>query len=379
MPRQLTDQQVRLLRLRAQRLTPALAISSGVADVARSAFAIQAQDPRAAALAVRPRSTGLLASDVAEARNHTRSIVRTWAMRGTLHLLAAEDAGRLVALLGPAIIAGGARRRHELGLDENVCDRGLQAIRAILASQGPLTRAELVERLAARGIVLDPKSQAPFHLVGYAALSGVICFGPDRTPLEPTYVLVEDWLGVQNPLPPEIALAELARRYLHAYGPAELEDFTWWSGLPKRQARAAWKLIADQLTEVTLGDRRGWMLTEQAASIDEQIDTTLPAVRLLPSFDAYILGYRNRDSFVPSPFAARINRGGGMLHPVLVVDGLVAGTWRQVHKRITQVLVEPFEDLPETVFAPLAAEVADLARFQGRDAQLTVTSPAPAE
>jgi hypothetical protein len=377
-PRQLSDQQVRLIRLRAQRLTPEHTISSGVADVVRSVCGIQAQDPRAAALAVRPRSTGLLASDVVEACNHSRTIVRTWVMRSTLHLVAAEDAGWLVALLGPGAIAGSRRRRHELGLDEDTCERGRRMMRAILAAQGPLTRAELVESLARGGIILDPKSQAPIHLIGYAALSGQICYGPDRTSREPTYVLVEDWIGARKPVPPEFALAELARRYLQAYGPAELEDFAGWSGLPMSQARAAWKLIADQLTEVALGERRGWMLTHQAARLDELPATTQPVVRLLPSYEIYLLGYRNRDSIVPSLFAAQINRGGGILHPIVVVDGRVAGTWRQQPKRITQVVVEPFENLPEAVYAPLEAEVVDLARFQGRDTQLTVTSPAPA-
>src|SRR5262249_28211295 len=157
--------------------------------------------------------------------NEERTVVRTWAMRGTLHMLPAEDVGWIVALLGPLFAATDRRRRLQLGLDDDLCARALPAIRDILSGGGALTRAERVQRLADVGMQIDPHSQAPAHLVGLAALRGLICRGPDRANDEPTYVLLEEWVGAARTytaMEPEEALAELARRYLRAYAPASV-------------------------------------------------------------------------------------------------------------------------------------------------------------
>jgi len=148
---------------------------------------IQAQDAPAATLAVRVRSAELVVADVEQARVQDRTIIRTWGPRGTLHLLATDDIGWLLPLLGPVFVAGDRRRREELGLDEDVCARGIHIIRNVLANQGPLTRAELFEQLANQGIYLE--GQARPHLLGRAALEGLICLGPDRG-TDPTYVLL---------------------------------------------------------------------------------------------------------------------------------------------------------------------------------------------
>src|SRR5438128_1288634 len=170
----LSDDHVLLLRQCAQRLTPQPAeAAAGVAHVVKELCGIQAQDSRAAGLAVRVRSAGLVATDVEHTRVQQRSVVRTWGPRGTLHLLATEDLGWLLPLLGPVFIAGDRRRRAELGLDEDTCERGIRIIRDVLANQGPLTRDELIEQLAIHGIRLE--GQARPHLLFRAALEGIIC------------------------------------------------------------------------------------------------------------------------------------------------------------------------------------------------------------
>src|SRR6266508_4536548 len=308
MPRALSDEELRLLRLRAQRLAGGPATS--VHEVVRGVGALQAQATRAARLAVRARSERLTAAAVARACNEDRSVVRTWAMRGTLHMLPTEDLGWLVALLGPVFAAAGGRRRRQLGLDEATCERGLAAIAAVLADEGPFSRAELVGRLAAEGVVLDARSQAPAHLVAYAANRGLVCRGPDLDGDEPSYVLLAEWAGEQRELAPEAALAELARRYLAGHGPA--------------------------------GARH---------------------------FDAYLLGYRGRELVLDPRFARRIQAGGGFVQPALLVDGRVAGTWRQQRRRDRlTVQVEPFEALDRAVLPGLEAEVGDLGRFLGAEA-----------
>ncbi len=365
----LSGDQVRRLRVCAQRLTPqSPGTVGGVAHIVKELCGIQAQDARAATLGVRVRSAGLLATDVEYARVQERTIIRTWGQRGTLHLLATEDLGWLLPLFGPVFIAGDRRRREELGLDEDTCARAISVIRDVLASQGALTRAELVEQLAARDIRLE--GQARPHLLYRAALEGIICLGPDRG-AEPTYVLLSDWVEPgRTTLSPEAALAELALRYLQAYGPTTPEDLTAWSGMPISRIRPAWPRIADQLLEVEAAGSPAWMLKAQAAWLDEP-PAPASIVRLLPGFDIYLLGYQNRDLAVPRQHAKRINAGGGMIHPVLLVDGRVVGTWKSKRqKNRLEVVVEPFDQLAIQVQQGLQAEVTDLARFLGVPASL---------
>ena len=368
MPARLSDAELRLRRLRSQRLAGRPA--TGVPEVVRSAGGLQAQDTKAARLAVRPRSTGPTAAAVTAACNDDRSVVRTWVMRGTLHMVASEDVGWLVGLLGPVFAAGGAGRRRRLGLDEDTCERGLRAIGEVLAAGEALTRPELIRRIAAKGVVIDPRGQAPAHLVVHAARMGLVCRGPDLAGDRPTYVGLADWAGERPALEPDTALAELARRHLGAFGPADAHDFAAWSGLGVGRARRGFELIAGELHQVVAGDQPAWVL---ARADGEPADLDRPQVRLLGHFDPYLLGYRSRDLVLDPRFARRIQAGGGFIQPAVLVDGLVVGTWRQQRGRDRLTMaVEPFEPLDQAVLPGLEAEVADLGRFLDTDAALVV-------
>lgn len=372
----LSDNQVLLLRQRAQRLIPQQpAVVTGVAQVVKNLCGIQAQDATAAALSVRVRSTNLLNDDVERARVQERSIIRTWGQRGTLHLLATEDLAWLLPLFGPVFIAGHQRRYAELGLDEDILARGIHAIHAVLANKEPLTRDELVEQLSLHGIRLT--GQARPYLISHAALKGLICFGPDRG-TKPTYVLLSDWLGQvhqEQTLSRASALAELARHYLKAYGPATPEDLAAWSGLPTSMARTAWQHIADQLIEVEISGSPAWILRTCASWLDES-PADAPVVRLLPAFDTYLLGYKKRDLLVPPQHARRVNAGGGLLNPTLLVNGRVVGTWKSKRqKNRLDVMLEPFDILSPEVQPGLQAEVTDVGRFLKVETTLQVMPP----
>jgi hypothetical protein len=375
MTMRLSPDQVLRLRLRAQRLAlPSSEATTSVGRLVKDLCGLQAQDAPAAALAVRVRSHGLVAADVESAREQERTIVRTWGPRGTLHLLATEDLGWLLPLLGPVFVAAGRRRREELGLDDELYARSAHILRDLLASRGPLSRAEIVEQLAARGIRLE--GQARPYLLSRAALEGLICLGPERG-AEPTYALLSDWID-QKPatgtLPEQEAYIELSRRYLLAYGPAAPRDQAAWSGLPVGKIKAAWQHLTDDLMEVDVDGAPAWMLKSHAAWLDDA-GTPGPIVRLLPRFDVYLLGYQDRDLAVPPQYAKRINAGGGILHPTVLVDGRAVGTWNS-HKKKGElaVRVEPFEQLTHQVVRGLETEVADLARFQGVGASLEIES-----
>ncbi|MDQ3678428.1 MAG: winged helix DNA-binding domain-containing protein [Actinomycetota bacterium] len=358
--RALSEERTRALRMRAQRLTgrpptDAVAVVAGLCGV-------QAQDSRAARLAIRARSRGLETGTVDRACDEERLLVRTWAMRGTLHLLASRDAGWMIGLLGPIFAAAGRPRRLALGLEDELCERALGAMRVILGGGAMLTRGRLVQQLNENGLAVDRDGQAPAHLAAFASLRGVLCHGPPSDDGEATYVLLDEWLGQQQPLEPECALAELARRYLAAHGPASAEDCAAWSGAGLRRARRGFELISGELCEVEVAGRPAWLLASAASSRS----AVGPRVSLLAHFDPYLLGYRSRDLLLDPRHAKRIQTGGGFVAPAVLVDGRVAGTWRLRSSRASLTIsVEPFAPFAPEVRAEVQREAADVARFLG--------------
>jgi hypothetical protein len=356
------------MRLRAQRLHPAESgARASVTKILEDVCGVQAQEPSAADMAVWVRGHNLLARQVEDARVRERSTVRTWCMRGTLHLLAAEDLGWLLPLLGPVFVRKSRRRYAELGLTDDICAEAIRAIRDILGDEGPTTRAELARALAERGIPTE--GQAAYHLLRRAGLEGLVCFGPDLG-REPTYVLLEDWAQVGAAMAGEAASrAELARRYLAAFGPAGPEDVATWSGLSASQARAGLEMISGELLEVEIGPAQAWMLKSRAGWLEEEPGDDDAVVRLLPSFDPYLLGYRGRDLSVPERYAKRVHPGGGLLRPTLLVDGLAAGTWNLKRRRDGLLVnIQPFESLGLEVRGALEKQVQELGRFYEQDA-----------
>jgi hypothetical protein len=372
MTRRLPDREALRWRTAAQALTGTR--SRDVSGVLRAVFALPAQDQQAARLGVRARSDGLVEAAVRSACDVDRSAVRTWAMRGTLHMLSADDVGWVIDLLGPINIAAGRRRRLQLGLDDDLCERALGAIRLALGRGTSLTRGQLVDALAIQGVVIDRTTNAAAHLMAYGAARGLICCGPDRDDGS-TYVLLEDWVGKRASLGRDESLAELARRYLCAHEPAELADFATWSGLPNADARRAFHLLRHEVAEVEVAGRSAWLLSREVGDdrSDDAGGVEMPALRLLGGFDAFLLGYRNRDLLLAPTFARRVNAGGGWIHPVLVVDGRVIATWRLVraHDRV-EVLVRPFAQLEPGLDRLLEVDARDVGRFLGRPVSLSI-------
>lgn len=349
----LSPQDVRSLRLRGQRLAPRDA-SGDPAAIVGAVSAIQSQDPRAAALALRARGAGFDAGDVEHARVEDRHLVRTWVQRGTIHLIPAEDVGWLLRLLAPTILAARERRFRSLGLDEDIYAAALRVLRDALAD-GPLTREEIIKRWSVAGI--DASGARAPHMITRAALQLEICDGPDRGG-DRTWVRLADWIDVPAGPEGKAALAELARRYLEGHGPAEPRDLAAWSGLTVGDARAAWTFIADELEEIDTTDGPRWVLVGQR---DPTPVEETPVVRLLPAFDAYLLGYHDRELAVPSPHTKKVQAGGLRVLPAVAVDGAVVGTWKLHRQRATaQIEVHPFSALDLSL---LEQEVADVGRF----------------
>lgn len=329
------------MRLKAQRLYPR---ASSAREVARAVCGVNAQSKPAMMLSLRARLCEAEMEDLSRLIDG-RTLVRTWALRGTLHLLCRDDANLILPLVGPVALAKTARRRRELGLDDEKLARGLREIRAALEAESPLTREELVDRLNDRGLGLELKSQAPYHLIASAGLEGVIVLGQDTPAGEQTYVLADH--RTVKPESRDEALAELARRYFKGYGPATAADFAAWSGLPAADAK------------------KGWAHLEEHGRPDTgpALDDTV--VNLLPAFDTIILGYADRELIVPAKHYGDVYHGGQTV-PVILVDGEAAGVWRyEIKGRRIRLEARPFTAFDGDVKDLVGKEAEDIGRFFG--------------
>lgn len=322
----------------------------------------QAQEPRAGRLQVRARSRGLTAADVERARVEERSLIRTWVMRGTIHLFPTEDAGWLVPLFSERIARWSRQRLAVLGIDAGEVDRALAAIRRGLASSGSLPRSEAIALAAETGIEITPELKTHLSVLSVVEGAALIGGGAGR---ESALVHAPDWIGQPKPRAREESLAELARRYFRAFAPATERDFGAWSGLPLRDCRAGLAAVAPELRELAVADGgvafapRGWQARAPRG----------PVVRLLGAFDTYLMGYSNRRHATDEEGERKVLPGGGVLRPTILVDGRFAGTWKSTRSGANLKLsLAPFEALPEVALEAIGAEAADIARFEGLEA-----------
>lgn len=317
-------------------------------EVTRRLLAVQAQDPRGARLTIRARSAGVSAADV-DAALTRRSLVVTWLNRGTLHLVGAEDYWWLHPLTNPQLRAGNARRLAQEGVPPDDAERGVAALHAALAADGPLTRTQLRDRVAAAGVRTE--GQALVHLLLLASIRGLIVRGPVAG-RDQAFVLTRDWLGTPPPAPDrDAALGELARRYLAGHAPAGDADLAKWAGIGLRDARlglarASAVQRADGLAELPSGPGR------DAA--------VLPPPRLLGAFDPLLLGWASRDPII-GPHR-HIVTDNGLFRPFALVGGRAVATWTITGGRV---VLAPFAELDAAARAALDVEAADVIRFLG--------------
>jgi hypothetical protein len=300
---------------------------------------------------------------VADAWSSNGPLVLTWSLRGTRHLHDHDDVRWLLSIFGPTYAAGAPARNRQLGIAGAAGDRAVRAVRDALRRRGPLTRPQVKEVLARRG--LDVSGQAPIHLLRRAALEGVLCVVPDLGDRE-TYVLLDERVPASKLPAREAALAELARRYLRGYGPATPADLATWSGIGRREADSAWAAIASELAEVTTPTGAMWILKGSSRTVAAAVGSPAP-VRLLPAFDTLLLGYADRTLFVPTRYARRVNAGGGMIRPTILTDDGVVGTW-SLHRdrdRSARVEVDPFARLAPDVRDGIDREALSIVRFVG--------------
>ncbi|MDQ3571837.1 MAG: winged helix DNA-binding domain-containing protein [Actinomycetota bacterium] len=331
--------------------------------MARLIAGTQCQEPRAGRLQLRCRSRGLTAAAVERARVEERSLLRTWVMRGTIHLVPTEDADWLASLYSEATATWSRRRLEQLGIAPAQRDRGLAAARRALEGGGALPRSEVAAAAARAGFELS--AEARVHLAVLLCMEGIACIGPGAG-RETTFVAARDWIGERKDVPRAAALAELARRYYRAFAPATERDFAYWGGISLGDARLGIAGAASALEERVLDGiayvvPRGYVARAPRSSV----------VRLLAAFDTYLMGYASRRHAVNEARERLILPGGGVLRPTILVDGRFVGVWSQKRSgKAIRIALAPFEGFDEAWLPAIEEEIADIGRFEGGEASL---------
>ena len=360
-------------RVRRQQLAERAPRGEALSVVERIA-GLHAQLTASAELTLWARVSGLRRDDVSRALWDERSLVKTWAMRGTLHLLPATELGLWVAAQGalkPRYEVGSWLRHH--GLERDQAEAMVAAIPAALDGR-QLTREELAAEVARiTGIEgLDGKLRGGFgDLLKPAAFRGDLCFAPSDG-RNVRFARPDQWLGAWEPVDVDQAARAVARRYLAAYGPADGEALARWFGMTSPALAGRWlEGLGDGAVTVEVEGEELVML----ASDVEEAAAAGPSgvVRLLPAFDHYtVAAPRDRDPVLPTDRRARVYRPQGWLSPVLLVDGRMAGVWSHERRgdRLA-VAIEPFGRLLRAQRTGAEAEAAALAQFLGGELELT--------
>ena len=307
-------------RLHAQRLI-GQPFASPI-DAVRRLAAVQSQDYAGAKWALGQRANGVTESDLDRLFDEG-AILRTHVMRPTWHFVLPEDIRWLLHLTGPKVRLSLAGRYRQLELDDRVAARAGTAFSAALAGGAHMTRPELGEVL--RRARISPEGQRLPHLLMRAELDGLIVSGPRRGK-QFTYALLEERAPHAPLLDRAEAVAELARRYFQSHGPAQLQDFAWWSGLTMADARTGITTSGVALDHELIDGKDYWFDAEIGPA-----GSAAGVVHLLPNFDEYTVAYRDRAAVVHAdrPFDPAIFAFGSILANVVTISGRVRGAWRR--------------------------------------------------
>jgi hypothetical protein len=348
------------LRLRTQRIegsTSATVDHATVADTVRHLLATQAQDFAQSLWAVGLRTPGATRSDVLAALE-SGEVVRTLPLRGTLHLIPAEDLRWMLGLTSPRMLRGASTRFRDLDLDQATLDRAEKVVARELAGGGSATRDEFMKLLERNGI--SAEGQRGYHVIFFLCQRQLICWGPPRG-TQQALVLVDEWISKSRELDRDESLREFALRYFAGHGPATVRDFAWWTKLTLTDARAAIAAASGELTELTLNGVSYWIATSELDAAAASGSTA--AVHALPGFDEYLLGYEDRSLALAEEHSGRIVPGkNGIFLPLIVAKGEVIGTWRRAQKGTT-IVPEHFAAATKAQHAGFARAAKDYARF----------------
>lgn len=333
---------------------------------------LHAQVLSSADLAAWARVADLEPDALATALWEERSLVKSWAMRGTIHLLPARDYGLWLGGLGTYRHYLQPAWSRAFGITPEDLDRVVAAVAEALDGRC-LTRQELAAEVESRtgsGGLGRKLADSWGATLKPATYRGVLCFGPSRG-RNVTFARPDRWLGDGlEAVPGDQAMSEIVRRFLAVNGPASREELARWWAMSPAEAGRRLRALGAEVTEVDVEGRPLWMLVADLA--EAEAAEAPGAVRLLPAFDQYVVSCtKSARHLLPGPFRDRIYRAQGWLSPVLLVDGLMAGTWQHERKgEALVVTIEPFVELEAWAIQAAEAEAAALGVFLGAEAEV---------
>ncbi len=375
---EVTAEQVAAFRLSRHHLSKR-APAKELARVAGDMAGAQAQIMSAAQISLWARTRGLRASDVEEALWVDRTLVKMWCLRGTVHIVPSAD---------HALFVRGCTRRANRSLawmaraeiPPAAVERVIDAIGRVLTH--PLTKKELAVRMSkslglktssksgrgwggaanATGFEIDGTVVSLGGILFMACMRGVACSGPNRGS-EATFVRPDAWIPRWRDMPVEDAEDELLRRYLRAFGPSTVSDFAVWTYMTALDAREVWARVENELAPVRVNGRTTWVVRTDVPAL-ERASFDRPSVQLLPFFDSFLLGHKDKGHIVDATHYKRVYRPQGWISPIVLVNGRAAAVWALERKsRRLAMRVEPFRDFPAAVRSRVKEEAEDLGRF----------------
>ncbi|MGV9214500.1 winged helix DNA-binding domain-containing protein [Micromonospora sp. RB23] len=358
MPADLSAAEALALRMTSLLLRPPVRPGT-VAEVVEWFGAMQAQDLASGLWSLGARLPGRTMADV-QAALERREALRTWPMRGTVHLVPPADVRWMLELTGVRSLAGVATRRAQLGLSEADADWAVDVLGAALAGGGRLTRAQCLATLREAGLGTD--GQRGYHLLWYASVRGVTCVAP-TIGTEQTFALLDEWAPEQLRPERDEALALLAHRYVRGHGPVTDREFAGWSGLTLTDARRGLTAAAGLLSTVRVDGEPMYV----DAALADASPTPAAEVLALPGFDEYLLGYRDRTLMLdPAHRAAVVPGNNGIFQATVVRAGRVVGVWkRKVGRQSVTLTVRPLTPLTTGDRADVERALTRYADFLG--------------
>lgn len=326
-------------RLRSHRLT---APARSVTDAAAHMLAVQGQEFLAGRWALGIRSSAAPTLSAVDRAFASGRLVRSWTMRGTLHIIPAADLRWVLSVTADRQRQQAAGRHRELGIDRELLGRVALSLREKLVDGGR-TRAQLLDDIAELGI--DPAAQRGVHIIGALCVDAFLVQGPvvareGAVGREQLFVLADRHLPEVTP--PDDPLAELFVRYIDGHGPAGAVDFAWWSGLTLGSAREAVERGRHRVSEVEDGVFVSSSRPRRSPGADDG------RMLALPMFDEYYISYADRTPVADEGAMARIGPGkNGMVRASLIAGGRIVGAWTHsaaVGKHRDSPIAEPFAD-----------------------------------
>ena len=302
--------------------------------------AMQSQNYEMAKWGIGVRLPGTTSQQIEKAFNEG-DILRTHVLRPTWHFVIPEDIHWMLELTAPRIRRSFDGYIRMSGVKSETIHKGQDIAMLILEEYGHLTRQQLAEHLLLRGVEL-PEVRGLSYLMMNAEIDGLVCSGQIMG-TQHTYALLNQRVPKKKVLSKEEMLEKLARKYFSSHGPATLDDYQWWSGLIKTDAKKGIESIKDDFISEEINGKTYWMPNDIQTPPGNMS-------HLLPAFDEFVVSYKDRSEIIDETYYRKVLTINGLFSPTIHYNGKAVGTWKAVaNKKETGAQLSFFETTPEKI------------------------------